>query len=198
MHLLAQRCQACAMAHQKISRWKSSRHMDTNLRFRKKYAASVNRSEQDDNASGFAWVAREPQLIYGAGWRASSQRSIDYHSLPAVRPANRQSDLTLPRPLEGHNGSGPGRFQLLRPLCSCDFRCQLGLLGAKNRGCPEASPRHLYSVRPGACGVDAAPGPDPASAASTGPIRQNPPDAPPRQSVPASRVPGPRSVSAAD
>jgi hypothetical protein len=31
-------------------------------------------SEQDDSASGFAWVAREPKLMFGAEGRASSQR----------------------------------------------------------------------------------------------------------------------------
>jgi len=32
------------------------------------------------SASGFAWFAREPKLMVGAEGRASSQRSIDYHS----------------------------------------------------------------------------------------------------------------------
>ena len=35
------------------------------------------------SASGFAWVAREPELIFGAEGRASSQRSTEYHGLPA-------------------------------------------------------------------------------------------------------------------
>ncbi len=34
------------------------------------------------SASGFSWVAREPQLMYGAKGRASLQRSTDYH-IPA-------------------------------------------------------------------------------------------------------------------
>jgi len=42
-------------------------------------------SEQDDSASGFAWVAREPQLICGAKGRASSLRSIDYHKFSCLR-----------------------------------------------------------------------------------------------------------------
>jgi hypothetical protein len=37
-------------------------------------------SEQDGSASGFAWVAREPELMCGAKGRASSLRSIDYHN----------------------------------------------------------------------------------------------------------------------
>ena len=49
---------------------------------RKKEAVSGSCSEQDDSASGFAWLAREPQLMCGAKGRASSQRSIDYHSPP--------------------------------------------------------------------------------------------------------------------
>ena len=44
-----------------------------------KTAVSSHCSEQDVRASGFAWVAREPQLMCGAKGRASSQRSIDYH-----------------------------------------------------------------------------------------------------------------------
>lgn len=44
-------------------------------------AAGINFcSEQDDRASGFAWLAREPQLMCGAKGRASSQRSTDYHT----------------------------------------------------------------------------------------------------------------------
>jgi hypothetical protein len=46
---------------------------------RKNKAVSGGFSEQDDSASGFAWVAREPQLMYGAMGRASSQRSVEYH-----------------------------------------------------------------------------------------------------------------------
>ena len=33
---------------------------------RRKKAVLIGRSEQDVRASGFAWVAREPQLMYGA------------------------------------------------------------------------------------------------------------------------------------
>jgi hypothetical protein len=39
------------------------------------------------SASGFTWVAREPQLMVGAKGRASAQRSIDYHVLPVVSKA---------------------------------------------------------------------------------------------------------------
>jgi hypothetical protein len=39
-------------------------------------------SEQDDSASGFAWVAREPELMFGAEGRSSSQRFQGYHDLP--------------------------------------------------------------------------------------------------------------------
>jgi len=46
---------------------------------RKNKAVSGGFSEQDDSASGFAWVAREPQLMYGAKGRASSQRFLEYH-----------------------------------------------------------------------------------------------------------------------
>jgi hypothetical protein len=35
--------------------------------------------EQEDNATGYAWNAREPQLMCGAKGRASSHRSTDYH-----------------------------------------------------------------------------------------------------------------------
>jgi hypothetical protein len=31
-------------------------------------------SEEDHSASGFAWVAREPELMVGAEGRSSSQR----------------------------------------------------------------------------------------------------------------------------
>ena len=41
-------------------------------------------------ASGFAWFAREPQLMCGAKGRASSQRSIDYHI--SSRPSNDKSE----------------------------------------------------------------------------------------------------------
>ena len=37
------------------------------------------------SASGFTWFAREPELIYGAEGRASSQRSVEYHSRPRPR-----------------------------------------------------------------------------------------------------------------
>jgi hypothetical protein len=50
-----------------------------------KEAVSGSCSEQDDSASGSAWLAREPQLMYGAKGRASSQRSIDYHNLARSR-----------------------------------------------------------------------------------------------------------------
>jgi hypothetical protein len=33
------------------------------------------------SASGFTWVAREPQLMVGAKVRASAQRSTEYHVL---------------------------------------------------------------------------------------------------------------------
>ena len=49
-----------------------------------KTAVSSHCSEQDVRASGFAWYAREPQLMCGAKGRASSQRSIDYH-IPSHR-----------------------------------------------------------------------------------------------------------------
>src|ERR1019366_998069 len=49
---------------------------------RKKEAVSGSCSEEDDGASGFAWLAREPKLMCGAKGRASSQRSIDYHIPP--------------------------------------------------------------------------------------------------------------------
>jgi hypothetical protein len=51
-------------------------------------AVSGNYSEQDGCASGFAWFAREPKLIFGAEGRASSQRSIDYHKAARI-PANK-------------------------------------------------------------------------------------------------------------
>ena len=57
-------------------------HGDRPAVARKKEAVSGSCSDQDDSASGFAWVAREPQLMCGAEGRASSQRSIDYHSPP--------------------------------------------------------------------------------------------------------------------
>ena len=57
---------------------------DADLRLpAKKVAVSVHCSEQDDRASGFAWLAREPQLMCGAKGRTSSLRSIDYHSPPS-------------------------------------------------------------------------------------------------------------------
>src|ERR1035438_1018605 len=73
----AQRCEVRTAAQKKISRREIFAHVQTNLRIPAKMSGSGSCSEQDDNASGFAWVAREPQLMFGAGWRASSQRSID-------------------------------------------------------------------------------------------------------------------------
>jgi hypothetical protein len=57
-----------------------SAQADTNLRSpAKKEAVSGSFSEQDGSASGFSWIAREPELMYGAEGRASSQRSVEYH-----------------------------------------------------------------------------------------------------------------------
>jgi len=39
------------------------------------------------SASGFTWVAREPQLMDGAKVRASAQRLVEYHLLPVVSKA---------------------------------------------------------------------------------------------------------------
>jgi hypothetical protein len=81
----AQRCVVRTATQKKISRTEIFAHMQTNLRIPAKMSGSGSCSEQDNRASGFAWVAREPQLIFGAGWRASSQRSIDYHNLARLR-----------------------------------------------------------------------------------------------------------------
>src|ERR1700691_892417 len=47
---------------------------------RKKKRFQVVARNRMTSASGFTWFAREPKLICGAEGRASSQRSIDYHS----------------------------------------------------------------------------------------------------------------------
>jgi hypothetical protein len=57
-----------------------TRHTKASLRLPAKTAAKNICSEQDDCASGFAWIAREPQLMCGAKGRASLQRSTDYHN----------------------------------------------------------------------------------------------------------------------
>jgi hypothetical protein len=57
---------------------------------RKKEAVSGSCSEQDDSASGFAWVAREPQLMLGqrgAHPHRDSRSAIDataFSALPAL------------------------------------------------------------------------------------------------------------------
>ncbi len=61
-------------------------HADTDLRSpAKNEAVSGGFSEQDGCASGFTWVAREPELMDGAKGRASSQRLVEYHNLPRLR-----------------------------------------------------------------------------------------------------------------
>jgi hypothetical protein len=78
---------------------------------RKKEAVSGDSSEQDDSASGFAWVAREPKLMVGAEGRASSQRSIDYHSLPGIRQDYFAARIRFfNAALFGSSGTGLGRF----------------------------------------------------------------------------------------
>ncbi|MGD0801088.1 MAG: hypothetical protein ABR906_07225 [Terracidiphilus sp.] len=78
---------------------------------RTKNAVSRVCSEQDDSASGFAWVAREPQLIFGAEGRASSQRLSEYHILPWFHDRNPAKKKLVERP-----GSQTGIiFPLLPP-----------------------------------------------------------------------------------
>jgi hypothetical protein len=50
-----------AWRRKKISLWKSFRAAETRTRL-----SQLISSEQDDSASGFAWVAREPKLMCGA------------------------------------------------------------------------------------------------------------------------------------
>ena len=47
------------------------------------------------SASGLTWFAREPKLICGAEGRASSQRSIDYHSSTRFRQAKRKAETAF-------------------------------------------------------------------------------------------------------
>jgi hypothetical protein len=56
------------------------------------------------SASGFTWFAREPRLIVGAEGRASSQRSIGYHSRSRLRQAKILASFTL----AGRFVIGPG------------------------------------------------------------------------------------------
>jgi hypothetical protein len=78
----------------------------------KKEAVSGNCSEQDDCASGLAWFAREPELMCGAEGRASSQRSIDYHSPPRFCQRKNQGSE---KALQLCRSAGPGTlaFRLL-------------------------------------------------------------------------------------
>jgi hypothetical protein len=72
-------------------------------------------SEQDDRASGFAWYAREPELMCGAKGRASSQRSTDYHT---GRPES-QSQLPAKIADPKRDLPEPTRTLHLRLACSC-------------------------------------------------------------------------------
>jgi hypothetical protein len=63
-------------------------------------------SEQDGSASGFAWVAREPQLMCGAMGRASSLRSTDYHNCIRLRQHKFGEKLSP----EHHAADRPGTF----------------------------------------------------------------------------------------
>jgi hypothetical protein len=78
--------------------------------FRKKICGHMGfSSEQDVGASGFSWVAREPQLIVGAKGRTSSQRSLEYHKLSGrLQHALPQYKMSL-KP-------GTGRLFALRDL----------------------------------------------------------------------------------
>ena len=60
-------------------------------------SAAVFFSEQDGSASGIAWVAREPQLMYGAKVRTSLLRSIDYHNFACLRQYKIGGNLALNR-----------------------------------------------------------------------------------------------------
>ena len=55
------------------------------------------------SASGFAWFAREPKLMYGAKGRASSQRSAEYHS-PSRRTKIKTGRLGSFCPFRGRAG----------------------------------------------------------------------------------------------
>ena len=75
------------------------------------------------SASGFTWVAREPQLMVGAEGRASSLRSIDYHNSPLFQQCKIEVKSGFLR-----LASQPGRF-FLRPFLILIFRCGRGQFG---------------------------------------------------------------------
>src|ERR1017187_9950347 len=83
-HCIARWCVVRPKHANKDFRKEISEHMRTQIcgHPQKKEAVSGSCSEEDDGASGFAWLAREPKLMCGAEGRASSQRSIDYHIPP--------------------------------------------------------------------------------------------------------------------
>jgi hypothetical protein len=54
----------------------------------KKAVSGVSRNRMT-SASGFTWVAREPQLMFGAKGRASAQRFLEYHHLARFLQLNK-------------------------------------------------------------------------------------------------------------
>jgi len=68
---------------------------EIDLRSPAKKAVQVVARNRMTSASGFTWFAREPKLIVGAEGRASSQRSIDYHSRSRLRHRKIRTGLTL-------------------------------------------------------------------------------------------------------
>jgi hypothetical protein len=80
----------------------------------KKEAVSMNRSEQDDGASGFAWVAREPQLMCGA---KGARILTEINRLPQSSRLSPKQNCTRIRRLNRRFAAspGPGRADMLLP-----------------------------------------------------------------------------------
>lgn len=85
----AHRCSVRSYARKKDFLAEILARADTDLRLpAKKKRFQVVARNRMTCASGFHLAAREPQLMYGAKGRASSQRSIDYHDPPgSANPA---------------------------------------------------------------------------------------------------------------
>jgi hypothetical protein len=65
----------------KISKMETKARAEIDLRLpAKRKRFQIIARNRMTSASGFTWFAREPELIFGAEGRASSQRSTEYHS----------------------------------------------------------------------------------------------------------------------
>ena len=132
----------------------------------------------------------------GQRGRASSQRSIDYHSPPAFRQANHRLSRAAFQSVSTAR-AGPDRSFSARSVPT-SFRRQNALNSTQRmRGLAVGASNALLSLPFGysSSATGAAPGPGPVSAASAGPVRQNRRGARPRQSAPAARATGSRSAA---